>query len=64
MSTTSELQDVFESVTGQETVTDEQDPDAAGSREADPEEFTQLDVESVRNDSLADVSDDMEVNVR
>ncbi len=64
MSTTNELRDVFESVTDQQTVTDEQNPEAARPREADPEEFTEFDVESVRNDSMADASDDMEVNVR
>lgn len=63
MSSTSELRDVFQSVTGAETVTDEQDPEARAD-EADPEALDGFDVESVRNDSLADTADDMEVEVR
>lgn len=63
MSSTSELRDVFESVTGTETVTDEQDPEARVDQAA-PEELEGFDLESVRNDSLADTADDMEVDVR
>lgn len=63
MSSTSELREVFESVTETETVTDEQDSSAV-TRTDDPEEIGSFDVESARNDSIADVADDMEVNVR
>lgn len=60
MSTASELGEIFESVTGTDTITDEQDSDAAEVADGDAsEQGDDLSLEAVRNDHIADVADDM-----
>ncbi|MFB6177283.1 MAG: hypothetical protein ABEI99_09110 [Halobaculum sp.] len=60
MSTASELGELFESVTGTDTITDEQDSDAAAVADGDAsEQGEDLSLEAVRNDQMADAADDM-----
>jgi hypothetical protein len=60
MSTTEELSEIFESVTGTSVVTEEQDEDAAASADGDASESVEeLSVEAVRNDDMAGADEDM-----
>jgi hypothetical protein len=60
MSTASELGELFESVTGTDTITDEQDSDAAEVADGDAsDQGDDLSLEAVRNDLIADAADDM-----
>jgi hypothetical protein len=65
MSSASDLGEIFESVTGTSTITDEQDCDAAQSADGDASETGEdFSLESVRNDLLADAADDMDGGTR
>jgi hypothetical protein len=65
MSSTSDLGEIFESVTGTATITDEQDSDAANSADGDAADTgDDFELESVRNDLLADAADDMDGGTR
>lgn len=65
MSSASDLGEIFESVTGTDEITDEQDCDAANSADGDASETGEdFDLQSVRNDLLADAADDMDGGTR
>jgi len=65
MSSASDLGEIFESVTGTDEITDEQDCDAANSADGDVSEpGDELELEAVRNDLLADAADDMDGGTR
>lgn len=65
MSSVSDLGEIFESVTGTEIITDEQDSDAANSADGDATDTSEdFQLEAVRNDLLADAADDMDGGTR
>ncbi|WP_435066165.1 hypothetical protein [Halobaculum sp. EA56] len=58
---TDDLREVFESVTGTNRIVEPQDEEAAGAADGDADDVVDgVDLDSVRNDGISDVSDDTE----